>query len=215
MDSTIREKIEGFFTQFRHQTYKKGEVLIRADEDPTGILYLKDGIVKQYAISRKGDELVVNVFKPGVFFPMSWAINNIPNSYFFEATTDTTAWRAPREDVISFIKQNPDVLYDLMGRVYRGTDGLLTRMAYLMSGSAYTRLITELLIQGKRFGVKEGSIVRLHISEIDLAARSGMTRETISREIKTLKEKHLVTFEKNELTINNIETLEEELEGGI
>lgn len=205
MDSTIAKKIDLFFTQFKRQTYKKGEILIRADDNPSGIFYLKEGYVKEYAISKKGDEIVVNVFKPIAFFPMSWAINDTPNTYYFEAVTNVELFRAPKEKVIDFIKNNPDVLYDLTSRVFKGTDGLLTRMTYLMSGNAYARLITELIIHAKRFGKAA------HISEKDLADQSGTTRETVSREIKKLKNKGLITFIQHTLVIKDLQKLEEEL----
>ena len=205
MEKEISDKIEAFFTKFKHQTYKKGEIIIRADEDPSGIFYLKNGSVKAYVISKKGDELIVNIFRPIAFFPMPWAINNTHNKFYFEAVTDIEIWKAPREEVVAFVKKEPDVLYDLLSRVFRGLDGVLTRMIYLMAGNAYARLLTEIIIQGRRFGVE------LKISEKDLAAQTGMTRETVSREMKTLKDKKLVTFNKNLLQISSLEKLEDEL----
>jgi len=211
MDRTVVEKVDGFFSQYKHQSYKKGEILIRADEEPSGVYYLNTGQVKEYAISKKGEELVINVFKQGAFFPMSWAINETPNAYFFEAMTNIDILRALRGKVIEFIKKNPDVLYDLMSRVYKGTDGMLTRMTYLMSGNAYTRLITELLIYVKRF--KKGQdAIELTISEKDLAAQTGMTRETVSREMKILKDKKIIIQDKTKFVIQNIRRLEEELD---
>lgn len=211
MDSSISKKLEEFFTQFKHQSYKKGEILIRADDNPSGVFYLKEGTVKKYAISQNGDEVVLNIFKPISFFPMSWAINESPNTYFYEARTDVEIWKAPREEVIGFIKKNPDVLYDLMSRVFKGTDGLETRLKYLMSGSAYTRLVTELIILAKRFGKKDAQTVELTISESDLAADTGMTRETVSREMKSLKEEQLITLDNHKLIIPNLQKLEGEL----
>lgn len=213
MDIQIRRKLEKFFMQFKRQLYKKGEILVHADDAPPGIFYLKEGIVKQYTISKKGDELVLNIFKPISFFPMSWAINNTPNEYFYEALVDVEVYRAPREKTITFIKQESSVLYDLMSRVYSGTDGMMKRMAYLMSGNAYARLITELLIHVRRFGntIEHKKLIELRISENDLAAQSGMSRETVSRELKILKDKGLVTFNKQILTIKDLDELEEEL----
>jgi CRP-like cAMP-binding protein len=215
MDENIAKKIDNFFIEFKHQLYKKGDILIRADDDPSGIFYLKSGTVRQYAISRKGDELVLNLFKPTTFFPMSWAFNNTPNIYYYEATTDVEVWKAPRDKTIEFIKNNPDVLYNLMSRVYKGTDGILMRMTYLMSGSAYTRLIAELLIHAKRFGTRDNNNVtfELKVTESDIAISAGMTRETVSREMKVLKEKGLVSLQNNTIVIHDIEKLEEELSG--
>lgn len=211
----VQETVANFFSAFPQRTYKKGEILIRADDDPSGIFYMIEGIVKEYAISQKGDEIVVNLFKKESFFPMSWAMNKTPNKYFFEAMTVVHAQKAPEEKVLDFVKKNPAVLYDLLCRVYRGTDGILTRMLYLMSGDAYKRIIIELLIHEKRFGVhqhdtKNTSMLRM--SEKDLATQSGMSRETVSREIKKLKEKGLVTYEKKILLIPDVRKLKEEFE---
>jgi CRP-like cAMP-binding protein len=214
MDTPIVQNIENFFKQYKRLIYKKGEILIQAENNPSGIFFIKSGMVKQYAISGKGGELVLNIYKPNTFFPMNWAVNKTPNKYYWEAITEVEVWKAPVDEVVTFIKDNPDVIYDLLSRVYRGTDGMLLRMAYLMSGSAYTRLVTEIIIHAKRFGrykaVPEGSY-EIDIAEKDLATRSGMTRETISREMKLLREKGLVTFNKKLLIIHNLEKLEEEL----
>ncbi|MEK7092210.1 MAG: Crp/Fnr family transcriptional regulator [Patescibacteria group bacterium] len=211
MNKTVSKKIESFFVRYKHQTYKKGEILIRADEYPSGVFYLKEGVVKEYAISKKGEEVVVNIFKPGSFFPMSWAINSTPNNFYFEAVSRVEAWKAPKEPVLEFIKSNPDVLYDLTSRVYKGIDDVLMRSAYLMFGNAYERLIQELVIQSKRFGVTRGHFLDLRTSEKDLASQSGLTRETVSRELKTLKDKGFVVFNKHILTIKNLRELEKEL----
>lgn len=211
MEKALADKIINFFGNYKSQVYKKGEILVRAGDDPGGVFYLTGGTVKQYAISKKGEELVVNIFKPGAFFPMSWAMNATPNAYFFEAMTECAVHIVPKEKVIDFLKKNPDVLYDLLSRVYKGTDGLLLRMTYLMSGSAYSRLVTELLLQIKRFGKEEDGQMILQISEQELAAMSGMTRESVSRNISILKEKGIILFEKRKITILRLDGLEDAL----
>lgn len=220
-DPDVSTKLEIFFTSYSKHQYKKGEILIRADEESSGVFYVKEGVVRQYAISKKGEELVVNIFKPIAFFPMGWAINNSKNDYYYEALTNLEVYKAPREKLINFLKNNPDVLYDLLSRIYRGLDGLFTRMTYMMSGGAYDRLITEIIIQAKRFGKHksapasgtnaERNVIEMHVTERELAAQAGITRETVSREMKILKEKGLVTFAKNVLLIHDLQKLEGEL----
>ncbi len=215
MDKSVQDKLDKFFSQFKYQIYNKGEILIRADDDPPGVFYLKDGIVKMYAISKKGENVIVNLYKPISFFPVSWAINNSPNRYFYEAMTQVEVCKAPKDKVIEFMREENDILFDLVSRVYWGIEGLLMRMVYLMSGSAYTRLITELLICAKRFGIKERNtgIVTCAVAEKDLAAQTGMTFETISREITILKKRGLIKFQRGTLVIPDIVRLESELSG--
>lgn len=210
MEEIIQKKIETFFKQFKNIHFKKGEIIIRAEDTPTGIFYLSSGCVKEYAISKKGEEVVVTIFKPDSFFPMSWAVNDTLNEYYFEALEDSEVWRAPRNDVLNFLKQDPEVLFDLLSRVYSGVDGLLSRMTHLMSSNAYDRLLVELLLYAKRFGKTETNI-EIDISERELAAQTGMTRETISREMKVIKENGLVQESNKKLSIVSVEKLQQEL----
>jgi CRP-like cAMP-binding protein len=83
MTLPVTKKVEQFFSRYPLKQYDKGEILILADEDPKYIYNLVEGHVREYDISYRGDEIVVNVFKPPAFFPMSWPIAKTPNRYFF------------------------------------------------------------------------------------------------------------------------------------
>ena len=211
--SLIVKKLDKFFSTYRRISFKKGEIIIRADDPPAGIFYLKEGVVREYVISQKGEELTLNIFRPYAFFPMSYAINKTINNHFYEAQTQVLTWRAPVEDILQFIKNEPEVMFDLLARIYIGLQGIFARMEYLMTGSAKTRLITELLIYAKRFGDKKtGKItVDLRLTQKDLSSQSGIARETVGRIIKTLKSKKLIAFQNKKLIINDLRGLEEEL----
>lgn len=211
MDEEVKNKLDTFFKEFKQEDFKKGQLLIRAMEEPKGIFFLREGLVKMYAISKKGDESVLTIFKPYSFFPMSWAINNSKNIYFFETMTPVTANIVSKDKIIKYLEKNPDILLNLLSRVYKGLDGVLLRMNYLMSGDAYSRLVAELVIEAKRFGEKNNTHLKMRISENDLAIESGMTRETVSREIKKLKNKGLISIKDRELTIPSLTKLEQEI----
>lgn len=213
MDEKIIRKLNQFFAKYKIQQLKKGELLIRAGDDPQGIYYLSEGLVRRYAITSSGEELVLNMYKPHSFFPMSWAISNVHNTHFYEAMTDITVRRAPKDDVVAFIKQEPDVQYDLLRRLYIGIEGVWMHIEHLMTGSAHTKLLTAVIIFAKRFGKQEGNtvIIPLRLTEKDLAEYAGMSRETASRELKLLKKEHLITFEKGTIIVNDMKELENAL----
>lgn len=214
MDQLIINKLDSFFTQYKHQKFKKGEILIRADDEPPGIYYLKSGTVRQYTISRDGEEQTLNIYKPISFFPMMWAIHPITNNYYFEATTDIEVWRAPKEDIVVFIKKEPDILFDLLSRVYRGMHGLLSRMEYLLFNNAYNKILFTLINNANRFGEKkENGEIHLHFTNKDIAAFSGLTKETISREISKIEKKELIRKSNHLLIIPDISKIEKELWG--
>jgi len=47
MNEVIQKKLDDFFLKYKKVHYKKGTIIIRAGEDPSGICYLKEGFVKQ------------------------------------------------------------------------------------------------------------------------------------------------------------------------
>lgn len=212
MNQTVANKIKTFFEQYTVRSYAKGQILIMAGDGTEYIYHLIAGNVKQYDVTYRGDEIILNIFKPPAFFPMSLAINKTANPYIYEADTDVQARQAPADAVVAFIKDNPDVMFDLLSRIYRGADGLLGRMAHLMGSSAKSRLIYELLLEGRRFGKTAGDgSCALNITERDLGARAGLSRETVSRELHKLKDEQLVTINPKNIRIINVTNLEKKL----
>lgn len=192
--STTSDKIQEYFSTFPKRAYPKGQIIIFANEDPSAVYYVVEGKVRNYDHTYRGDEVIVNIFKSPAFFPMSWAINRTPNQYFYRTEEPTTLHVVPTDKALEFVKTNPDVMLDLLSRLYHGIDGLLGRMVHLMSGTARSRVMYELIIECHRFGKNEkANTYELTVSEVDLAARSGLSRETVSREISKLKEQKLIS----------------------
>lgn len=207
--SDVTEKIISFFQDYPLRTFEKHQIIIRPDSPVTKVFYIVDGRVDQYDITQAGNEVVVNVFKPGAFFPMSSAINATPNPYYFEASTPVRVRIAPVTAAMQFLHDNPDVTFDLLSRVYRGTDGVLRRMAHLMGGDASHRLLFELLNAARRFGEpqKNGSVY-IPLKENELATHSGLARETINRHMQQLKSNGLVEVSHTGITITDISKLQ-------
>lgn len=216
VNDDILHKIEDFFGHYPKREFAKGEILIHAGEEPKGVLYLLEGQVSQYDIAANGNEVVVNVFKPHTFFPMSWAINKTPNRYFFKADSLVMAHQAPAGEAVAFLRREPEVVFDLLSRVYRGTDGLLRRTAHLMGGDARSRLLFEILNAANRFGSQgRDGATTVPLNEGELAKRSGLARETVSRAMQSLKVEGLVTVSAIGITVPNIVRLEGELGVGL
>lgn len=197
---TVPEKVAIFFERFPEKTFEKGDILIQAGTKPP-IYLLREGTVSQYDIAESGDKLILNLFKPSAFFPMSTATAEEPTPFFFEAHTKVKVRVAPADEVLQYVKNNPDVLFDLLSRVYRGTDGLLMRLARLMEGTAEGRILQELDIMQARFGSEEGIV----ITEAGLASQTGLARETVSRTLKKLKDQGLLELKRGRIILKDAE----------
>lgn len=207
------KEFEIFYRQFVIRDYKKGEMLIRADDDPQGIFCLKKGYVRQYTISKAGFELTLHILKPISYFPMVWAVNGTPNIYCFEALTAVEVGRAPRDQVVNFIKDKPTIIFTLMSELLEDYAESLTRIEHLVFSDAYRRVISVLLYIAKHFGVvqKNNIIVDHYFTQQDIATLVGVARETASNELVQLEKKGLIKHVGHSMLFESIEKLNSEL----
>ena len=212
MTTEIASKIHTELSRFPKRIYPKGQILIFADENPDYIFYIVKGQVRKYDVSYRGDEIVINIFKPPAFFPLSWALNHTENKYFYTTETEVEVHIIPTSDARKFLENNPDVTLDLLSRIYIGLEGVYGRLTHLMSGTARSRLAYEIIIECRRFGMKQDtSDYVLSVNEAGLAARSGLSRETVSREVSKLKERGWLHFDGKEIVVTNLDKLEASL----
>jgi len=207
------KEFEIFYKQFTTRKYKKGETLIRADDNPQGIFCLTKGYVRQYTISETGIELTLQILKPITYFPLIWAINGAPNIYFYEALTAVEVGRAPKEKVVNFIKDKPVIILELMSRLLGDYAETLSRIEHLVFSDAYRRVISVLLYIAKHFGEekKQGIVVDHRFTQQDIATLVGVARETASIEMGFLEKKGLVKYIDHSMIFESIKELELEL----
>ncbi|RJQ38490.1 Crp/Fnr family transcriptional regulator [Candidatus Microgenomates bacterium] len=207
------EELESFYRQFKIRNYKKGEMLIRADDDPQGIFCLTKGYVRQFTISKLGFELTLYIHKPISYFPIVWAVNGTPNVYYFEALTPVEVGRAPRDKVVNFIKDKPTLIFELMSELIEDYAESLKRIEHLVFSDAYRRVISVLLYIAKHFGEKSdnGIVVAHRFTQQDIATLVGVARETASNELVKLERKGLVKYIDHSMLFESTKKLELEL----
>lgn len=212
MSISATRKLESFFSRFKKYHYKKGEIILRGGDTPYGVYFINKGYVKDYSISKDGEELILIIFKPGDFFPIIWAVNNTARTYYAEAMTSVEVWRAPREKFLEFITANPDVLLELTSKILIRFGGVLQRMEYLAFGNAYEKVASIVLICAERFGKKEGKniVIQVPLTHKDIAELLGVTRETASIEMKKLEKKEIISYRSKFIRVKNLNRLRKE-----
>lgn len=213
MDPKALNKIINFFNKYESKTFNKGELLIKPHKEPDGVFCLTAGLVRMYSISKTGAETTLNTFRPISLFPMGWVVTGKDNTYYFDAISDVTVNIAPKSKVLPFLKREHTVVFDLLARIYKGLDGYFLRMESLLSGNAYYKTVTQLVINTKRFGQKlpKGNSYLLALTHSKLASLAGITRETATRQMRELQKKNFVTYKGKKLIILDLEKLETEL----
>lgn len=213
MDTILQKVLDTFFQKYTRLKYKKGEVILRAEDTPQGVFYLKRGYIRQYMVAESGAMLMLHIFKPNSFFPMSWALNDTPNTYYYETMTAVEMWRAPKEAVKEFLHDYPAVVYNLSQRLTLGLVGIRKRMESLVMDSAYQKTLLLLVYLAQNLGEKEGSgvVLPVPITHREISAWIGTTRETASLQVEIFKKRGLIVYRKRQLVIPSIKAMEKEL----
>jgi len=132
---------------------------------------------------------------------------------FFEALTPVEVGRAPREQVVNFIRDKPSIIFELMSELLEDYAETLTRVEHLVFSDAYRRVISVLLYIAKHFGKVDGQgiIVNHRFTQQDIATLVGIARETASNELAKLEKKNLISYIDHSILFTNMEKLNSEL----
>lgn len=205
-------QLYSFFSKYRRLSYKKGQVILRPEDTPSGIYFLNKGYVRLFSTSENGQELTLIIFKQGDVFPLRWAITGQRHRYYFEAVTQIEVFKVPLVPFDAFIRTNPDILYKVLNNILIRLGGLLERMEYQTFGNAYQKVASILVICADRFGIKSGKnvVIKVPLTHSDIANLIGLTRETTSVELKKLEKKGVCQKEGKYFLVQNIEKLKSE-----
>lgn len=192
MAEDVTQRVNKFFSAYRRIPFSKGQLLLLPGDISDSVYYLQSGKVSVYDVSYKGDEIVLYTFMPCSYFPMASVINTAVNRFFYKADVDSIVRKAPSAKFKQFIASDPDMGFHLLSRAYERFDFILERMLHLISSTARNRLIFELIAEYTSFGVKDDDSGYIETHESEIAARAGLSRETVSREMRYLKDANLV-----------------------
>lgn len=202
--------LKKFFNEYRTYQYKSGETIIQPGDEIKSIYFIESGHVSQQVISENGEDFILNIFKPGSYFPVSLALQGIKNEYFYEALSDVVVKKAPIKDVLLFLKNNQSAMEELLLRLSAGLNMLANKTEALIFGNANRKVAATLYFTAQRFGKKENNnkiIIDFPLTHKRIAAMTGITRETVSLEMGKLKKNKVVSYKGKRVTIIDIEKL--------
>ncbi len=216
MELQIQTKLNGFFTKYPLLCFKKGALIHHPGQPIDKVSFVKSGYIKLYKIDKSGNEMTIDILKPGLYFTLIFALTNANSMYFFEAVTDVELWDAPKNDVFDYLKENQDVMLELFKNVSSGFIELLTGYELISSGKAYNKVAALVLRLAERATLRKKDSARVLLnytpSQQAIAGMLGLTRETVSLELKKLSNQNVIEYNKRVLIVNDIEKLRDVVE---
>lgn len=203
-----QKALVNLFHQGTKLAYKKGEFVIRPGETPSGIFYIKSGLVKAYDITKYGEENLLIIRKEGEILGLTWAITGQNRNIIYSTLTQTELFQISRQQFVDFLRTSPEAalpLVDMVIDMYRLHSERIITLEYR---SVRERLISFLLSTAKRFGQDETDdnsaiVLQVPLKHQDIASSISATRETTSRELAYLERQGLISRDQSIITLRD------------
>ena len=161
-------------------------------EGGTRVYLVLDGLLRPVAITPDGRECGLGLLGPGEAFLHAEADGHAGIGFYVEALADSRCVSVPRADLPTLVGRDPALagrlLTALAGRV--ADLGMLS--ASLVLDGAAERLLRLLRRLAQRHGVPDGGALRLRLRQQDLAAMTGLCRETVNATLRDLAARGVV-----------------------
>ena len=187
------DALDGLAAQLRRHTFKRGTMIFHKDQTGDALYVIESGRVRIFLPTESGTELTVEVSGPGDVFGELALLDGRPRSASAEALEDTTTFTLTREEFKAHLAATPQLavaLIELLSTRLRHVTEYAESLAHL---DVHARLARTLLEMADRYGVKRNGIeIDLDLTQADLAAMVGATRERVNRALAAFRAQGLL-----------------------
>lgn len=187
--------------------FSAGSMILYQGEVPRAACILIRGVVKVYSISAKGEEHIILFNVAGDIFPTPWIFGKTSGTiFFYEALTDCTVAYVQRKQLLDYMHKNTERLSTLLDYISTNYSASLMRINALEQPKAFDKLVFTLYFLCKRYGKsklnKNKSTIPIALTHQTLASLVGLTRETTAMEMSKLKKRKIISYKKQQYTVN-------------
>lgn len=166
----------------------RGETIFHQSDDSTDLYMILDGAVRASLVNEDGEELILAAFNRGDFFGEMSLLDGKPRSATMIAVDAATVGVLKRDAFLQAVKDDPIIAIDLLSAMVqrmRMADGMIESLAFLDVGQRLVRLLMQI---ARTAGEKDQSgFFRIkRLTHRELAARTGASREAVSKAMKVL-----------------------------
>ncbi len=188
----------------RERKYRDG-MYVFAEGDPIEAVYfVKSGMVKASRTDDEGHEQIVNLLVPGDFFPHVGFLDGGPAPATAITVGETCLGLVNRRDFMALLGEHPSITGQLLAAMDKRIRGLQDQVKELGLLTAPSRVGRILLRLAEQIGEDRGGlkVLRLGLSQQDVASMAGVSRETVSRLLSEFRREGVVTGEGNQLVVD-------------
>lgn len=192
--------------------FSRNENIFSEGSEPAGFYIILKGRVKVFKLSADGKEQILHFAGTHELLGAVSAFAGSPYPANAEAMEKTTAYFFPRRDFLTLIKKDPSIVMNMMANLAMRLQHFTRMIENLSLKEVPGRLAAYLLYLCKQSECSE--VIEIDVSKGQLASLLGTIPETISRILKKMREKRIVSVSGRKIKLLNKMALHDIVEGG-
>ncbi len=196
---TMQLPFEAFLTTTPVRKLHKDELLVQQEDDLRQAYIVKTGAVRCYDISLDGNQQLIWIVSEGELFPASAPLETETRSgFFYSAFVDSEVYVVSRRRLLTFLRTNPNALLEVYTDITHKLADLHYRVGAVAKPKAREKILHTLAFIADRFkGRHSGQHIEvsLPLTHQDIADLVGLTRETTTATLRTLRAEGFVTYD--------------------
>lgn len=213
-------KLHELLRNGRHYSVGKQQI-VQSTEDRQVVNIIKSGFFRKYLITNDGSVGVQIIYGPQDIFPITILYKKLFNqplyggmeTFFYEAMSPSEVYTVDVDQLVDAIKEDPHLYSDLLQETGRHLEFCINSLENLSLRNAEKRIAHMLCYFCRKFGVesKEGIRIDLPLTHQNIGEILNITRETVSTNIKGLRDRGLLIAQSNSsIVVPDLSKLEEE-----
>ncbi len=185
------------------KVYEKDRPVFYKDDSGNKVYLIETGIVKVVNYSEEGKELILAIFQEGDIFGEMSVFDKIGRSACAVPVKTSKIYELEGRYFIDFLKQKPDMLLHIIKIFSLRIRELNDFIEDTIFSNLSSRILNRLIKLSKVSGIQKGNYmeIRNDFTQGDLAGFIGCTRENLNKELKLLKDKGFIDYDKSTIRI--------------
>ncbi|MBI5219380.1 MAG: Crp/Fnr family transcriptional regulator [Bacteroidia bacterium] len=190
-------------------TYKKGEIIFKEGDKPTGLISLLEGKVKIFKEGVGGREQIIRMAKPYGFigYRALFAEENYAASAV--AIEDSIIYVIEKNALFKILRENSNITLLIMKRMASELGSSNNRTVSLTQKHIRGRLAETLLFLKETYNLEEdNATIKIYLSREDVASLSNMTTSNAIRTLSAFAGEKVIAIEGRKIKILDLKKLE-------
>jgi len=203
--------VEAMARESAMASYPPGELLHEAGSPIDSVVFISQGRVKVYRLSREGKQQTIALLGPGDAFGEIGLVDRRAQDLFAEALDEVVVCRTSREAFLQLCSRDPALairLAEAMGEKLQDARERIADFAFRDVRGRVAHLILTFLERERRLaGSDDVDRVVFGLSHRELADMIGTRRESVTLSLNSLERDGYVRFEERTLVVVDLEGL--------